>query len=62
MSLDQTFPQAAPHAKSGLDARHPAGVQLVIIAKKVQQSVQRQHSKLCLQGMARVACLPARYT
>jgi hypothetical protein len=31
----------------------------VIIAKKVQQAVQRQNPKLCLDRMARLAGLPA---
>jgi hypothetical protein len=62
MSLDQTFPQAAPHAKPGFDACHPAGVALVIIAKKMQQSVERQDSELRLQRVSGSTRLPARDT
>ena len=62
MSLDQAFPQPGPNAKPRLDAGHPAGVVLVIIAKKVQQPVQCKHAQFRLKPMSRVARLSARHT
>jgi hypothetical protein len=59
VSLDQSFPQPAARAQSGFDTCHPAVIALVIIAKKVQQPVQRQNPKLRLDRVARLPGLPA---
>ena len=61
MSLDQAFPQSAAHVKPRLDAGHLAAVVLVIIAKKMQQSVQRQDAKFGLKPVSGVLCLTPRY-
>jgi hypothetical protein len=46
--LDQTFAQATLPAQSTLNPGHPAVISLVIIAKKVQQAVERKYSQLDL--------------
>src|SRR5262249_51173577 len=56
--LDQTFAQATLSAQTTFDPGHPAVISLVIIAKKVQESVQSQHPQLdlnCVAGLARLA-------
>ena len=41
--LDQTFAQATLSPQTTLNPGHPAVISLVIIAKKVQESVQSEH-------------------
>ena len=60
MPLDQALPKTSPAAQTCFDTSHPACVSLVIITKKMQQTVQSQHTKLGLQRMARLPSLPAR--
>ena len=50
--LDQTFAQATLPPQATLDPGHPAVISLVIIAKKMQQTVQRQHPQLDLNRVA----------
>ena len=45
LTLDETFPQAARAAQAPLEPTHLAGVAFVIIAKKVQQTVQGKNTK-----------------
>ena len=60
MSLDQAFIQSTSAAEPGLQARHTSVIALVIIAKKMQQSVERQHPQLGLERVSRLEGLPAR--
>jgi hypothetical protein len=53
--LDQTFAQAPLPPQATLEPGHSAVISLVIIAKKMQQTVQRQHPQL---DLSRVAGLP----
>ena len=57
MSLDQAFPQPAADTKPGLESGHLACIAVVIIAKKVQQSVQCQNAELGLETVSRTARL-----
>ena len=56
-SLDQTFAQPALAPEPALEACHPPVIPLVIIAKQVQQAVQREDPQLNLERVARVARL-----
>jgi hypothetical protein len=58
--LDQAFAQATLPAQTTFDPGHPAVIPLVIIAKKVQQSVQREHPQLDLNRMAGLPSLTPR--
>ena len=58
--LDQAFAQATLPAQTTFDPGHPAVIPLVIIAKKVQQPVQREHPELDLNRMAGLPSLAAR--
>ena len=60
MPFDQACTQAATGAQPGLQPGHLACIALVIIAKKVQQAMQRQDAQLGLQRMPRLAGLAAR--
>ena len=57
--LDQPFAQAALAAQPALEPCHPAVVVLVIIAKQMQQSMQREHPQFGLQAVAGLPGLPA---
>jgi hypothetical protein len=50
--LDQTFAQATLPAQTTLHPGHPAVISLVIIAKKVQQAVERKYPQLHLDRVA----------
>ena len=54
MPFDQPGRQPAANAQPGLDAGHPPGVALVIIAKEVQQAVESQDTHFSTQRMARL--------
>ena len=58
--LDQAFAQATLPAQTTFDPGHPAVIPLVIIAKKVQQPVQREDSELDLKRMAGLLSLTPR--
>jgi hypothetical protein len=58
--LDQTFAQATLPTQTTLNPGHPAVISLVIIAKKVQESVQSQHPQLDLKGVPGAARLTRR--
>ena len=59
MPFDEAGVKPAAGAQPGLDPRHPAGVALVIIAKQVQQAVQRQYPKLRAERVPRLGGLLA---
>lgn len=59
MPLDQPGRQSAAGAQAGLDAGHPSGVALVIIAKEVQQAVKREDAKLGAKRVPRLLGLRA---
>ena len=59
--LDQAFAQATLSTQTTLDPGHPAVISLVIIAKKMQQTVQRQHPQLNLKRMAGLPGLTPRH-
>ena len=61
-AFDQPLAQPALAAQARLEAGHPAVIALVIIAKKVQQAVQRQHPKLGRRADARPAAPDGRAT
>jgi len=54
--------QAALASQAALEAGHLPVIVLVIIAKKVQKAMQGEHPQLGLQGVPRLAGLPARNT
>jgi hypothetical protein len=58
--FNQPLDEPALAAQSPLQASHPAIIVLVIIAKKVQQAMQRQHPQLDRQGMAGLTGLTGR--
>ena len=58
--LDKAFAQATLPAQTTFDPGHPAVIPLVIIAKKVQQPVQRKDPQLDLNRMAGLPSLAAR--
>ena len=60
--LDEPFAQATLVPKTPLDPSHRAGVALVIVAEKVQEAVQREHSQFRLLRMSRQGRLLARDT
>jgi hypothetical protein len=60
--LDQTFAQATLPPQATLDPGHPAVISLVIIAKKMEQTVQRQHTQLDLNRVAGLSGLTPRDT
>ena len=45
--------QAASHAKAPFQPSHSAIIVFVIIAKKVQEAMKREHSKLNLERVTR---------
>ena len=59
-AFDQPLDEPALEAQAPFQASHPAVIALVIIAKKVQQAMQRQHTKLDRQSMASLPGLTAR--
>ena len=59
MPLDQAGRQSAAGAQTGLDAGHPPGIALVIIAKEVQQAMEREDSKLSAKRVPRLPRLRA---
>ena len=56
-SLDQSFAQPALTPQPALGALHPSAVALVVVAKQVQQAMQREHFQLGLFAVARFARL-----
>jgi hypothetical protein len=61
-SLDQPFTQAGLAAQPAFEPSHPAVIALVIIAKKVQKTMQSQDADLGSEGVPRLAGLSARHT
>ena len=59
-AFNQPLDEPALEAQAPFEASHPAVIVLVIIAKKVQQAMQRQHSKLDRDGMPGLPRLTAR--
>ena len=55
--LDQTFAQATLPAQTTFDPGHPAVIPLVIIAKKVQQTVKPEYPQFGLDGVPGLAGL-----
>jgi hypothetical protein len=58
--FNQPLDEPALAAQPPFQASHPAVIVLVIIAKKVQQTMQRQHPQLNCQGVAGLPGLTAR--
>ena len=52
--FDQSLAETALETKAAFQPSHPAIIVFVIIAKKMQQTMERKHTKLSLH---RVACL-----
>ena len=59
-TLDEAFPQPSGAPQTMLESSHLAGIALVIIAKKVQQSVEGQHANLGAKAVPRGRCLALR--
>src|SRR5688572_31553632 len=59
-ALDQAFAQSAPAAQPPLEPPHPAIILFVIIAKKVQQAMQRQDPEFGAERVAGGSRLPPR--
>jgi hypothetical protein len=58
MSLDEALSQPTEPPEPGLETRHPAGVPLVIITKKMEKAMEGQYPKLGLQRMTSLPRLP----
>jgi hypothetical protein len=58
LALDQPFSQAALAAKAAFNTCHGAGINLVIVAEKVQESMQSQNAEFYPDTMPGFARLP----
>ena len=58
-ALDQALAKACLAAQPAFDTSHAAVIALVIIAKKVQKTMQCQHAELRLERVPGIASLAA---
>src|SRR5204863_6554558 len=58
--LDQSFPQSTGAPQPSFDAQHAAAILLVVVAEKMQQTVQREHAEFGEWRVPGRACLTPR--